>query len=189
MAIDLGCEPGPFALMMAASVDRSALSAEAALDLIGLVDRSIAVAHALRATLIAEYADRLEVDDPGTWEEQQDMDWHREQLAAVCQTSPHEADVRCRTAIALRDRLPATAVAVRSGSLPWAQAVVLARESDGLDDAGSSAVERAAVPTTTALLSSDASTLWSPSRLASSRQPSPPGLSRAARTRPRRRGR
>ena len=142
-ALDLGCTPGPLALAIASTADPAGMSDEAVLDLIGLVERSITVAQSLRAALIADYADRLACADPGTFEEQQDMDWHRERLAAVCQTSPHEADVRCKTAVALRDRLPATAATVRSGSLPWAQAVVLARESDGLDPDASRAVERA----------------------------------------------
>ena len=142
-ALDLACAPGPLALLLAGSLDSARLSDEAELDLIGLMERSITVAQSLRSVLIADYADRLATDHPASFEEQREMDWHREQLAAVCRTSPHEADVRCRTAQALRDRLPVTAAAVRSGDLPWAQAVVLARESAGLDDAASSAVERA----------------------------------------------
>lgn len=140
-AIDLGCTPGPIALLLAGSLNPARLSDAAELDLIGLVERSIIVAHALRSTLIADYADRAPFD-PTTEAEQRAMNWHREQLAVVCQTSPHEADVRCRTAVALRERLPATAAAVQTGSLPWAQAVVLARESRDLDPLASSAVER-----------------------------------------------
>lgn len=140
-AVDVGCAPGPMALLLAASLDRSRLAPESTLDLIGLVERSLTVVQSLRAELIADYAEQAPTD-PRTWDEQADMDWHREQLAAVCRTSPYEADVRCRTSLALRVRLPGAAAAVRSGALPWAQAVVLARESDGLDPAASEAVER-----------------------------------------------
>ncbi len=117
------------------------LSEDALLDTIGEVERSLAWAAAVRSELIAEYASRV-VTEPTSMAEDREMEWHREALAAVCRTSSYEAHVRCDTALALRDRLPAAADALRRGSLPWAQAVALARESQELDPVTSAVVER-----------------------------------------------
>ncbi len=140
-AVDLGGSPGPVVLASAADLDVDALSEEALLDAVAQVEASLAWAAAVRARLIAAYASRGRCTIRSS-DELLEMEWHREQLAAACSTSPYEAQVRCETALALRDRLPGTAAALAGGALPWAQAVVLARESEGLDDRESSLVER-----------------------------------------------
>jgi hypothetical protein len=138
---DLAASPGPVALVAAMSVDPVRLSDTALLDVLEGLEQTLSMAAAVRARLIAEYASRAPLDPVG-FEQQQDMDWHREQLAVRCRTSCHEADVRCRASVDLITRLPLTFEALTAGSLPWAQAVTLARETRDLLPDESSAVER-----------------------------------------------
>jgi hypothetical protein len=138
---DLAASPGPVALVAAMSLDPEQLSDTALLDVLEGLEQTLSMAAAVRARLIAEYASRAPVD-PISFEQQQDMEWHREQLAARCRTSCHEADVRCRASVDLTTRLPATFEALTAGSLPWAQAVTVARETRDLLPSESSAVER-----------------------------------------------
>lgn len=139
---ELGAAPGPVALAAAMSCDPASMSDTALLDVLDQLERTLSMAAAVRARLIHEYASRAPLD-PASEAEQWLSDGHREQLATRLQTSCHEADVRCDTAVALFTRLPATRAALRSGSLPWAQAVALARETrDLLLPHESAAVER-----------------------------------------------
>ncbi|HEY5336019.1 MAG TPA: DUF222 domain-containing protein [Mycobacteriales bacterium] len=138
---DLSASPGPVALAAAMSLDPERMSDTALLDVLEALEQTLSMAAAVRARLIAEYAGRAPLD-PVSWEQQRHMEWHREQLAARCRTSCYEADVRCRASVDLTTRLTAAFAALRSGSLPWAQAVALARETRDLLPAKCSAVEQ-----------------------------------------------
>lgn len=69
-------------------------------------------------------------------------EWEKDVLAARLGISVGQAQRLCRTSVALRDRLPATATALAAGSISWAHADRLAEHTRDLDSAQSRDVER-----------------------------------------------
>jgi hypothetical protein len=138
LARGFGADPGPYGIGVLASLSLEVLDEAALVEIAGMFEIQAGWLAAARNEVLCALRDRTEANAaPG-----EDKDWEREELAAGCRLSGHEARVRMQTALALRDRLTQTAAALSAGAISDRHAQALAIETAPLPDSHAQLVEQ-----------------------------------------------
>ena len=136
-------EPGPATAAVLNRVDPAALSSHDLLDGVAGWDQLISWAQARQCELVAEFARRR----PGPYEPDESepdrrvSEFAADEIAARLRVTRRAADIKLSLALALADRLPATADALRKGHIDIGKAKAIAELTANL----ASAEARAAV--------------------------------------------
>jgi hypothetical protein len=143
MARAFGDEPGAFGIGVLASLNMAVLAEDDLVTVLSMLESQAAwlsavtnrALVALRDIGEAVHASAQRPSFPGSSDEwaAQDRQWDREELRLAQRIGDFDARRRLETAIALRDRLPATAQALESGQISWRHADAIAAETTRLD--------------------------------------------------------
>jgi hypothetical protein len=148
-----GDDPGSFGIGVLSSLDMASLCADELLTVLGMLERQTGwlasvTNQALVALHDASAAAHKVAERPASFRGSDedwaltDPSWEREELRLVAQIGDYDARHRLDTAVALRDRLPATSAALAAGEISWRHADALTHETAGLDAEASHQVER-----------------------------------------------
>jgi hypothetical protein len=139
-----GSKPGSVGIDALARLLNVDLDADQLVEIVGLLEMQAGWLAALRNSVLCTLRDKVASDPPPeplrtkNWDKQ----WEREKIAAVAHLSGWEARARIETALALRDRLPATAKALAAGQISDRHAQVLAAETAPLPERLAAEVEQ-----------------------------------------------
>lgn len=137
-------KPGSLGIDALASLPYSEMTADQLVEVVGLLEAQAGWLASVRNTVLCTLRDKVASDPPPeplrtkNWDKQ----WEREKIAAVAHLSGWDARVRIETALALRDRLPATAKALAAGQISDRHAQVLAAETAPLPERLAAEVEQ-----------------------------------------------
>ncbi len=151
-AMAVGAVPGPEGIAALAALEMETLPERDLVAVLGLLEAQAAwlasvtnralcalrdVSHAAHRPIGTPAQDATEAEWAAA-----DREWDREQVQLAARVGEYDARRRLATAVALRDRLPATALALGSGRISARHADALAAETAGLGGVDAGVVER-----------------------------------------------